>query len=342
MAQAAAAAGDALKRKGRASLYRIVGIIVGLVVLLVAVNVATHGDFLAPGNVLNILRQIAVNAILATGQTFVIITAGIDLSVGSLVALTGVLMAGTLAGIHTPWLAVLVAIVVGIAVGGGAGAINGTPVVKFGLPPFITTLAMMLMARGVAFMFTNGAPIEIDNAGFNDLGSGLLLPTLGRLVHIPGIPVPIVIMVAVVVAASFVLGQTRFGRYVYAIGGNREAARRAGISVNRIRVLAYMLAGFTATAALIIVDSRGGGATTSIDGGQTVLYGVAAAVIGGTSLLGGRGKMVHALLGGLVIATIYNGMGLISLSADIQYMVTALVLIAAATVDALSRRGQNA
>ena len=151
--------------------------------------------------------------------------------------------------------------------------------------------------------------------------------------------VPIVLVL--VMALTFLLDRTRFGRYVYAIGGNREAARRAGINVNRIRVLAYTLAGFTAAAALIILDSRGGGATTDIDGGQTVLYGVAAAVIGGTSLLGGRGKMVHALLGGLVIATIYNGMGLLSLSADIQYMVTALVLLAAATVDALSRRGQN-
>src|SRR5215469_6237351 len=166
MAQAAAAAGDALARKGRASLYRIGGIIIGLIILLVALNIATHGDFLAPGNVLNILRQIAVNAILATGQTFVIITAGIDLSVGSIVA-----------------------IVVGLGVGGAAGAINGAPVVKFGLPPFITTLAMMLMARGLAFMYTNGAPIEIDNNAFNDLGSGLLFPTLGRVVHIPGIPV---------------------------------------------------------------------------------------------------------------------------------------------------------
>ena len=156
-----------------------------------------------------------------------------------------------------------------------------------------------------------------------------------------GVPWVVPVVLVLVMAFTFLLDRTRFGRYVYAIGGNREAARRAGINVNRIRVLAYTLAGFTAAAALIILDSRGGGATTDIDGGQTVLYGVAAAVIGGTSLLGGRGKMVHALLGGLVIATIYNGMGLLSLQADVQYMVTALVLVAAATVDALSRRGQN-
>ncbi len=154
-----------------------------------------------------------------------------------------------------------------------------------------------------------------------------------------GVPWVVPIVLVLVIAWTFLLGRTRFGRYVYAIGGNREAARRAGINVEWIRVLAYTLAGFTAAAAIIILDSYQGGATSDVNGGELVLYGVAAAVIGGTSLLGGRGKMVHALLGGLVIATIYNGMGLLSLQADIQYMVTALVLVAAATVDALSRRG---
>src|SRR5579863_5936680 len=159
---------------------------------------------------------------------------------------------------------------------------------------------------------------------------------------VEGVPWVVPIVILVVVAWTFLLDRTRFGRYVYAIGGNREAARRAGINVNRIRVLAYTLAGLTAAMAIIILDSRTGGANTDIDGGQTVLYGVAAAVIGGTSLLGGRGKMVHALLGGLVIATIYNGMGLLSLAADIQFMITALVLLAAVIVDAVSRRGQSA
>jgi D-xylose transport system permease protein len=156
-----------------------------------------------------------------------------------------------------------------------------------------------------------------------------------------GVPWVVPIVLVLVIAWTFLLGRTRFGRYIYAIGGNREAARRAGINVEWIRVLAYTLAGFTAAAALIILDSYTGGATSDVNGGELVLYGVAAAVIGGTSLLGGRGKMVHALLGGLVIATIYNGMGLLSLNADIQYMITALVLLAAVTVDALSRRGAS-
>jgi len=154
-----------------------------------------------------------------------------------------------------------------------------------------------------------------------------------------GVPWVVPIVLVLVIAWTFLLGRTRFGRYIYAIGGNREAARRAGVNVDWIRVLAYTLAGFTAAAAIIVLDSYSGGATSDVNGGELVLYGVAAAVIGGTSLLGGRGKMVHALLGGLVIATIYNGMGLLSLNADIQYMITALVLLAAVTVDALSRRG---
>jgi D-xylose transport system permease protein len=156
-----------------------------------------------------------------------------------------------------------------------------------------------------------------------------------------GIPWVVPIVIAIVVMWTVLLNRTRFGRYIYAIGGNREAARRAGINVHRVRVLAYTLAGLTAAAAIIILDSRTGGANTDTDGGQIVLYGVAAAVIGGTSLLGGRGKMIDALLGGLVIATIYNGMGLLSLSADFQYMITALVLLAAVIVDAVSRRGQS-
>ena len=158
-------------------------------------------------------------------------------------------------------------------------------------------------------------------------------------IPLKGVPWVVPIVLAFVVAWSFLLGRTRFGRYVYAIGGNAEAARRAGINVPRIRVLAFTLTGLTAAAGMIIYASRLGSMSSDVDGGQIVLYAVAAAVIGGTSLLGGRGKMVHALLGGLVIATIYNGMGLIGLNADIQYMITALVLLAAVTVDALSRRG---
>jgi D-xylose transport system permease protein len=158
---------------------------------------------------------------------------------------------------------------------------------------------------------------------------------------IRGVPWVVPIVLAFVVSFTFLLNRTRFGRYIYAIGGNSEAARRAGINVRRIRLLAFTLAGFTAGAGMIIYASRLGSMSSDVDGGQIVLYAVAAAVIGGASLFGGRGKMIHALLGGIVIATIYNGMGLLNLSSAVQYMVTALVLLAAVTVDAVSRRGST-
>jgi D-xylose transport system permease protein len=156
-----------------------------------------------------------------------------------------------------------------------------------------------------------------------------------------GVPWVVPIVLGFLIAWTFLLNRTRFGRYVYAIGGNAEAARRAGINVRRIRVTAFMLCSLTAGAGGIILASRLGSISNNVDGGDLVLYAIAGAVIGGTSLFGGRGKMVHALLGGIVIATIYNGMGLIGLQADYQYMVTGLVLLAAAAVDAVARRGRT-
>ncbi|HWG74523.1 MAG TPA: hypothetical protein VG184_10775 [Acidimicrobiales bacterium] len=164
----------------------------------------------------------------------------------------------------------------------------------------------------------------------------------GVLVALRGVPWVVLIVLVILAGWTFLLGRTRFGRYVYAIGGNAEAARRAGINLGRIRRVAFTLAGLTAGAGGIIYASRLGSISNNFDGGTLVLYAIAAAVIGGTSLFGGRGKMVHALLGGLVIATIYNGMGLLGISAAAQYMVTALVLLAAATVDAVARRGRSA
>jgi D-xylose transport system permease protein len=156
-----------------------------------------------------------------------------------------------------------------------------------------------------------------------------------------GVPWAVPIVLAIVVGWTFLLSRTRFGRYVYAIGGNAEAARRAGINLSRIRVVAFALSSLTAGAAGIFYAARLGSISSNVNGGQYVLLAVAAAVIGGTSLFGGRGKIVHALLGGLVVATIYNGMGLINLSAATELMVTALVLLAAVTVDALSRRNRS-
>ena len=162
------------------------------------------------------------------------------------------------------------------------------------------------------------------------------------LVSLRGVPWVVLVVLGVLVIYTVVLGRTRFGRYIYAIGGNAEAARRAGINLNLIRTLAFALTGLTAAIAGIVLASRLGSISTNTDGGQLVLFAVAAAVIGGTHLFGGHGKMINALLGGLVVAAIYNGLGLLGLSAAATYIVTALVLLAAVTIDALSQRGRSA
>jgi D-xylose transport system permease protein len=164
----------------------------------------------------------------------------------------------------------------------------------------------------------------------------------GRIKEVVGVPWVVLVVLGVVVAWTFVLGRTRFGRYIYAIGGNAEAARRAGINLPRMRTAAFVLCSFTAGIAGVVFASRLRSISTAVDGGTLVLYAVAAAVIGGTSLFGGRGKAVHGVLGGIVIATIYNGMGLLGLPAAVQYMVTALVLLAAVIIDAVSRRNRPA
>ena len=158
---------------------------------------------------------------------------------------------------------------------------------------------------------------------------------------IKGMPFAIPIVMAVLAAGSFILIKTKAGRYVYAIGGNTEAARRSGVNVDRYRLMAFMLGGLTAGIAGLMYASNLGGISSGIDGGTLVLYAVAAAVIGGTSLFGGRGKMIHAIVGGTIIATIYNGMALIGMSAATQYIATALVLVAAVTIDSVARRGST-
>src|SRR5579872_17056 len=327
---------EVARNKRRASLLRTVGLVVGLVVLLTVLNAATHGDFLAPNNVINVLRQIAVNAILAVGQTFVIITAGIDLSVGSLIALTGVLMAGTL--LHLPlWAGFLLAAVVGLSVGGFAGLINGLPVVRFGLPPFITTLAMMLMARGCAFLYTQGSPIEIGNNVFNFVGSGFTLSGLGKFFHLPGVPMSVVVMLAVVVGGSFVLSQTRFGRYVYAIGGNEEAARLSGINVFTVKLGVYVISGVLAGLASFLLAGRLNSGIPQAGQGYE-LQCIAAVVVGGTSLMGGRGSIGGTFVGALLIGMLYNLMNLLSIQSYAQEVVLGAVILIAVLLDQLRRQ----
>jgi len=323
--------------KRRAALLRTVALVVGLTVLLTVLNAATHGDFLRPGNMINVLRQIAVNAILATGQTFVIITAGIDLSVGSLIALTGVLMAGVMFGHPDVAVGFALALLVGIGAGGLAGLVNGLPVVRFGLPPFITTLAMLEIARGLAFLYTKGQPIEIDNPAFNFIGGGFVFPGLGRLLNIPGVPMPVIVMLIVVLAGSFLLTQTRFGRYVYAIGGNEEAARLSGVNVFGVKLMVYVISGALAGLASLLLAARlNSGIPQSGQGYE--LQSIAAVVVGGTSLMGGRGSIGGTFVGALLIGVLYNIMNLLNVQSYAQEVVLGAVILIAVLLDQLRKQ----
>jgi D-xylose transport system permease protein len=378
-------------RSGDSGVLPVVGGLLLISILFQSLN----SNFLSAGNLVNLLIQGAVYMLLAMGEVFALLLGEIDLSIGFVSGIGGV-VAAELVKQSTGWpwwAAVLVALLFCAAI----GALQGTIITRLGLPSFVVTLAGLLGFQGVMLLILGqGGSLPINDHVINDFASGNLTPAAswivmiaivaivgyrtwsqesrrrstgliappasltaikiaamaaagvvivsicntnrGRLVAIKGVPWVVLIVLGVLTAWTFLLGRTKFGRYVYAIGGNPEAARRAGISLARIRTICFVLASFTAGIAGIIYASRLQSVSTAIDGGTLVLYAVAAAVIGGTSLFGGRGKAMHAVLGGIVIAAIDNGMGLQGYSAAAKYVVTALVLLAAVTIDAVARR----
>jgi ribose/xylose/arabinose/galactoside ABC-type transport system permease subunit len=331
-----ARAGDAAAKKRRSATIRWVALIVGFLVLLQVVNVLAHGNFLEPGNLTNVLRQITVNAIMAVGQTFVIITAGIDLSVGSLVALAGVVMAQVSNALPFGGPGNFVAtLLIGLAVGCAAGWVNAVPVVRLGLPPFITTLAMMQIARGLAFILAHGQPIPLANSTpFDWLGTGYLFPGLFGL---PGIPYAVLVMAVVVIVFAILLGRTAYGRYVLALGGNEEAARLAGVDTGRVKTLVYVISGgCAALAGLLLISRFGSGAPQNGTGYE--LQAIAAVVVGGTSLMGGRGSIVGTFFGALLIGVLNNVMNLLHVESYTQLIVLGAVILLAVTLDQLRKR----
>ena len=384
-------------RSGESGVLPVLG---GLIILVVIFQVQSP-VFLSAGNLTNLLVQGSVFVLLGMAEVWVLILGEIDLSVGYVAGIGGVITAILTAPPNNfPWYA---AITVGMVATACIGVLQGTLVIRLRLPSFVVTLAGLLGWEGVVLYLVNthgtGGTIRISNSILLDLSngnlspvagwiimvgsvlvfggvtllrdrhrqsSGLVAPPLavtilkiavmaaagvalvlicntnrGVLVPLRGVPYVVLIILGFLILWTFLLGRTRFGRYLYAIGGNAEAAHRAGISLGWNRLWAFALTSFTAGAAGILYASRLGSISNNIDGGTLVLYAVAAAVIGGTSLFGGRGKMVYPLLGGLVIATIYNGMGLLGLAAAYQFMVTALVLVAAVSIDALARRSSS-
>ncbi|MCH8012966.1 MAG: ribose ABC transporter permease [Candidatus Marinimicrobia bacterium] len=274
-------------------------------------------------NLLNVVQQTSINAIIAVGLTFVIITAGIDLSVGSILAFSGVVLASVLnAGMPVP-----IAMLTGLGVGLLCGIVNGLLISYGRLPPFISTLGLMSVARGAALLYTHGRPISGFTNSFRYLATGEIL-------HIP---MPVIIMVIVYLFAHFVLTRTIFGRYTYAIGGNEEAATLSGVNVKFYKTMVYGLCGLLSGLAAIILTARLNSAQP-IAGFMYELDAIAATVIGGTSLMGGEGRVTGTLIGALIMGVIRNGLNLLGVSSFVQQTVIGSVIIIAVLIDMTLKR----
>jgi ribose transport system permease protein len=274
--------------------------------------------FFTVNNMLNVVRQVSITAIIAAGMTLVILIAGIDLSVGSVMAFSGAVVAGILAAN----LSLPVAIILTLLVGTLFGIVNGLFVAKGGVPAFIATLAIMVIARGMTLVYTKGYPVVVSNDAFRVIGNGKLA----------GIPYPIIIMLVVFISIYLILKYTSFGRYVYAIGGNEEASRLAGIPVNYIKILVYGIAGFLSALSAIIYTSRLMSAQPTAGLGIE-LDAIAAVIIGGTSLAGGKGGVIGTLIGALIMGVLDNLLNLMNVSPFYQSIVKGLVILFAVLVD---------
>jgi ribose/xylose/arabinose/galactoside ABC-type transport system permease subunit len=326
-------------KEKRAYWLRIGAALLVFIVLIVIINVAAQGAFLRTGNIVQVLRQITYNCILGIGETFVIITAGIDLSVGSLVSLCGVVMALVANSLHLHGFALIaVTLAAGLAVGGIAGYVNAIPVVRLNLPPFITTLAMMQVGIGLSYIISAGRPIALNSPDFQNTGYGSFLGGITNALHLPSIPVPVIWMVVVAVVCSVLLMRTRFGRYVFAIGGNEEAARLAGVHVKRIKTLVYVLSGLCAAVVGFLYLSLFSSGSPQTGTGDEMLNAIAAVVVGGTSLMGGRGTIVGTFFGALLIGLLDNAMNLLHIDSYLQKVVLGAVILLAVVLDELRKR----
>ena len=298
------------------------GTVIGLAVLCAVLWILTP-YFLTVSNLLNIAEQTSINAIVAVGMTFVILSGGIDLSVGSMVALSGVVLGTALQGGQPIPVALLLALLVGLACGLG----NGALISWGGLPPFIVTLGTMSIARGAALLFTEGRPVSGFDASFRVLATG----------RAGFIPAPVVAMVLVYLVAHFALTRTTFGRYVYAIGGNEEATRLSGVAIRFHKTMIYGVSGLMSAAAAVILTARLNSAQP-IAGMMYELDAIAATVIGGTSLMGGEGSLGGTLVGALIMGVLRNGLNLLGVSSFLQQIVIGGVIVVAVLLDTVLKR----
>lgn len=274
--------------------------------------------FLSGRNLLNVLRQISINGIIAIGMTFVILTAGIDLSVGAVLAMTACLSAGVVKFYGGGFLLMLAA---GLAAGTVLGAVNGLVITKGKIQPFIVTLASMTSIRGLAFLYSKGRPIVLGEdtpAALTFLGEGYLGP----------VPVPVIIFLVILVISSLILRRTVLGRYVYAIGGNEEAARLSGIRVDLYKIVVYSLCGLFTAAAAVIALGRLGVGNGDLGLGYE-LNAIAAVVIGGTSLMGGSGTVEGTFIGAVILGILSNILNLMGVGSFFQQILKGVIIIAA-------------
>jgi ribose transport system permease protein len=321
-------AGDraaARSRKPANNWMQVAGILPILVLICILFSVLTP-NFPTPGNAVNILRQASINIVLATGMTFVILTGGIDLSVGSILGVSAVVgvLVSLIPGIG--WIAVPAALATGLLL----GLLNGALIAFLDLPPFIVTLGGLTALRGVAYLVANGTTVLNRNLNFAWIGNNYLGP----------VPWLVVIALLVVAASWFILRQTVLGVQIYAVGGNQRAARLTGIKVNRVLLFVYGVSGLLAGLAGVMSSSRLYSATGLLGNGYE-LDAIAAVILGGTSFTGGIGTIPGTLLGALIIAVLNNGLTLLNMSYFWQLVVKGLVIIVAVTIDRLRRRGRR-
>jgi erythritol transport system permease protein len=324
-----------------AALFRLRALL-ALILLVGALSLLSPA-FLTGANLAILLKHVAINAIMAVGMTFVILSGGIDLSVGSIAGLAGMIAGGLIdRGLTLPMFGVVVYfqvwLVVAIAVAAGAlvGAINGLLVARLSVAPFIATLGTMYAARGAALLLSAGATFpglagqaSLRNTGFPWLGSGTIL----------GVAIPIWLMIVFALASAFLAARTPFGRHVYAVGGNRRAALLSGVRVKRIQLSVYVISGFCSAAVGLIIASQLGAAHPAT-GQSFELNAIAAVVLGGTSLMGGRGTIGGTIVGALVIGALADGLVLLGISEFWQIVIKGTVIVVAVVLDQLQRRVQ--
>ncbi|MCH1959621.1 ribose ABC transporter permease [Romboutsia hominis] len=295
--------------------------LVGLLLLVGIVSILSP-SFLSTKNIFNILRQTSVNAIIAAGMTFVILTGGIDLSVGSILAISGAICASLLVSGQN----IVIAIVISIVIGAVVGFLNGFVISKGKLQPFIATLATMTILRGLTLVFTDGKPIT--------LGSGDLAINFGKIGggEIFSIPTPAIIMIVVFLVCAYILNSTKMGRYTYALGSNEEATKLSGLNTDKIKIWVYTISGILSALAGVIITSRLYSAQPTAGTGYE-LDAIAAVVLGGTSLTGGKGKITGTIIGALIIGVLSNALNILDVSSYYQMMVKGVVILIAVLLD---------